>query len=199
MELLPVAEHVAESADFAPPIEAPPTDYRPKLSVKVDLVCKDADGNVTSAYTNERDQTLLQLAQFTQAALMGVTTGLSFKDTSGTSHTQTAAVLAGTPTIAFGTGTTASTFSDYTIQTAAGGTNPVTATVNAISSNTFTVTATWSNTTGSTVAISELAMYVTTTQGMSSESTFALTHDVFSGQSVLNGGSALATLTFTWT
>ncbi|HTT74267.1 MAG TPA: hypothetical protein VMG99_09045 [Thermoplasmata archaeon] len=183
-----------------PPEDADPIPSRGGgFRVKLELVCRDAEGHVTGSWSNEYDQTLLQFAQFVQASFMGVSSGLSFKDTSGTSHTQTGQILAGTPQIAFGTGTTASTFTDYTIQTAAGGTNPVTATVTSISSNTFTVTATWTNSTAGSVSISELAMYVTTTQGMGTESTFALTHDVFTGQNVSVNGTAAATLTFTFT
>jgi hypothetical protein len=172
-----------------------------RIGVRLDLVVRDGEGNITSTFSKDSDMTLLQSAQFFIVSQMGVT-GLSFKDTSATAHSQTAQVLAGTPTIEFGTGSTAATWSDYVIQTAAGGTNPVTATVSAITANstngTFTVTATWTNTTGSTVTISELALYVTTTAGMSSNSTFALTHDVFTGQAVSATGTAAATLTFTF-
>lgn len=192
-----------ESPTWTPPALISDTPVAPPVSrgleVKLELVCYDAEGKETSRLCKDADMTLLQIAQFIQAGLMGVSTGLSFKDIAGTSHSQTAQVLAGTPTIEFGTGVTAATFTDFQIQTAAGGTNPVTATVTTISSNTFTVTGTWTNSTGSNVTISELAMYVTTTAGMGTNGTFALTHDVFSGQTVSNGGTAAATLTWTFT
>jgi len=170
-----------------------------KLTVTLDLVIRDERGVETGRLHRPADITLLQLAQFTQAALMGVVSGLSFKDTAGTSHAQTAAVTAGTPQIAFGIGSTAAAFTDFKIQTTAGASSDViAATVTAIASNTFTVTATWTNTTAGTISISELAMYVTTTAGMASNSTFALSHDVFTGQGVSANGTAAATLTFTW-
>lgn len=188
---------LAEADSRNPPAitGADPTHHG--IRVRLDLVVTNPDGG-THTVTKEYDMTLLQLAQFIQTGLMGVSTGLSFKDTTGTAHSQTAQVLAGTPTIAFGTGVTAATFADYVIQTQVASGSPVAATVTAISSNTFTVTATWTNGTGLTVSVSELAMYVTTTAGMSAEATFALTHDVFTGQAVSNGGTAAATLTFTF-
>lgn len=173
-----------------------------RVHVKLELLLRDAKGKVCGGGILEYDLTVLQSAQFFVSNQLGVASGLSFKDTSGTSHAQTAQVLSGTPQIEFGTGSTSATWSDFAIQTAAGGTNPVTGTVSAITpggtSGTFTVTGTWTNSTGSSVTISELALYVTTTAGMASNSTFALTHDVFSGQAVPNGGQASATLTYTW-
>jgi hypothetical protein len=172
------------------------------VSAHLNLVCRDADGKVTSTFDKECDMTLLQSAQFFVVSQLNVS-GLSFKDTSGASHAQTAQVLAGTPAIAFGTNGTAATWSDYVIGTSAGGaTNPVGASVTAIvaggASGTFTVTATWNNTTAGTVTITELALYITTTAGMASNSTFAITHDVFTGQAVSASGTAAATLTYTW-
>lgn len=172
------------------------------VRVRLNVTVRDRQGRITGGHTCEHDMTLLQSAQFFVSNQLGVASGLSFKDTSGSSHAQTAQVLAGTPQIEFGTNSTAANWSDFAIGTAAGGTNPVTATVSAITpastQGTFTVTGMWTNSTGVTVTITELALYVTTTAGMASNSTFALTHDVFTGQAVSNGGTAAATLTYTW-
>jgi hypothetical protein len=166
-----------------------------KLSVTV-LSGPDGTGDVLADF-NKEDITLLQLAQALQSGLLGVSS-LSVKNTAGTLNTTTAAITAATPQIAFGTGTIAASFTDYSIETLAGGTNPVSATVGAISGNTFTVAATWNNTTGTVVNISELALYATTTAGFATVETLALTHDVFAAQAVSANGSAAATLTFTF-
>jgi|SRR5208283_4623129 len=173
-----------------------------RVTAQLEIVCRDKDGKITSRFEKPMDMTLLQSAQFFVANQLNVS-GLSFKDTSGTAHAQTAQPLSGTPQIAFGTGGSAATWSDNAIQTSAGGaTNPVTAVVSAItpsgSSGTFTVTATWTNSTAGTITVTELALYVTTTAGMASNSTFALTHDTFTGQAVSPSGTAAATLTYTW-
>jgi hypothetical protein len=166
------------------------------VKIRLQLVVTNPDGKKLY-YDNPDDITLLQLAQMTQSGLMALT-GQTIKETGATTQSITGAMTANTPTIEFGTGATAAAFTDYAIQTATTGTNPVTATINAISSNTFTVTATWSNTTGSSVTIGEVAMYVTSTAGVSTNKTYALTHDQFTGVVVSNGGTAAATLTFTW-
>jgi hypothetical protein len=167
------------------------------LRVVLDMVFAGPDGGQYASYHDEYDSTLLQLAQMTQSAFMALESQ-TIKETGATTQTINSAMAANTPTIEFGTNTAAVTFTDYAIGTAAGGTNPVTATVNAISGSTFTVTATWSNTTGSSVAIAEVAMYVTSTAGVTTNKTYALTHDSFSAVTVSNGGTAAATLSFTW-
>ena len=191
---------------FFPPETADPygglRGPRGNVHVKLEIVVRDAKGNITGGGVLENDITLLQSAQFFVSAQLGVASGLSFKDTATTSHVQTAQVLAGSQQISFGTGATSASWSDFAIQTAAGGTNPVSSTVSAIATQTFTgsftVSATWSNTTGATVSIGELALYCVTTQGAAVNFTAALTHDVFVAQAVSNGGTAAATLTYTW-
>lgn len=170
------------------------------VKVRLELMVRDRDGEPCLYFRDEDDTTLLQLAQSIQAGLMALT-GQSMKDTSAAAHTLTGAVTAGTPQITFGTGVTAATFNDYVIQTAAYGTPTVTATVGAVSTaaGTFTVTGTYTNSSASSVTISEIAMYVTTITGMAAESVFAYTHDEFTGTVVSSGGTAAATLTFTFT
>jgi hypothetical protein len=176
---------------------------RQRGMIHLTLVCRDAEGNITGTLEDDFDPCTLQTTQFYIASQLGVASGFSFLDTSNSSHAQTAQTLSGTPQIAFGTGTIGvNPYSAHAINTLAGGVNPVTATASAITagsaSGTFTVTATWSNTTGLTVTISELGLYVTTTAGMASNSTFMLTYDTFAGQAVSAGGTAAATLTFTF-
>jgi len=163
------------------------------LSVQLDLRLVDPAGNVLSELHRDNDPTTLQCAQLFQGALLAVAFSSAVKDTGGTSRSVSAGSAGTSPEIAFGTGTTPAAFTDYVIQTNAGTGSPASATVNAISSNTFTVTALWTNGTGSTVTVSELALYITV-----ATYTFCITHDVFTGQSVANGVSASATLTFTW-
>jgi hypothetical protein len=166
------------------------------ISVKLDLILRDQDGNVTGEYHCEHDMTLKQLAQGIQEALMAVTLGAgAMLDTGGVTRTVAAGSAGTLPTIHFGIGTTAAAFADNKIQTTAGAApDIITAVVNALSANTFTVTATWTNTTAGTIAISELAMEVTIATFI-----FAITHDVFTGQNVSASGTAAATLTFTFT
>ena len=168
---------------------------RPKVVVKAEIVVRDAAGRITDTIVRERDMTLIQFAQMVQEA--GMALAVTMKDTAGTAVAVAAGSAGTAPQIAFGTGTVAATWSDYAIETLAGGTNPVAAAINAISaggtSGTFTVTATWSNTTAGNVTIGELAMYVTI-----AANTYAYTHDVFTGTVVSVGGSAAATLTFTF-
>lgn len=153
-------------------------------------------GSVTAMYRDPDDITLLQLAQLIQADLMGAL-GLSVKTTQGATYSFVP-FLAGTAQISFGSGTTPATPTDSAIQTALGGTNPVGATVQAVSGTLWNVAATWNNTTGGSVWVSEMAMYVTAGT-ISGTNVYALTRDVFGTQLVSPGGSATGTLTFAFT
>ena len=155
-------------------------------------------GKLLSRGYKEADITVFQLSQFMQASWLAVFAA-SITATDGSSQAINSAITANTPKIEFGTGSGSAAYTDTAIFTAAGGTNPVTASSTAASSgaNTWTVTATWNNTTGSSVTITELALYVTSTAGVTTNKTYCLTHDTFTGQVVSNGGSAAATLTFT--
>ena len=147
---------------------------------------------------NIPDITVFQLSQFIQSSFLAVFAS-SLKETGGTTQADNSALAANTPQIAFGTGTTAAAYADYAIQTQVSSGSPVSASSSAASSgaNTWTITATWNNTTGSSATVSELALYVTSTAGVTTNKTYALTHDEFTGTAVSNGGSGAATLTFT--
>ena len=155
----------------------------------------DATGELVWSGHREMDMTLQQFAQMVQEA--GMALAVTMTDTAGTAVAVAAGSAGTAPQIAFGSGTTAAAWSDHVIEVLATGTNPVSAVINAVSagstSGTFTVTATWSNASGGNITISELAMYITI-----AANTYAYTHDVFTGQVVSNGGSAAATLTFTF-
>jgi hypothetical protein len=165
------------------------------ISVKLDLILRDQDGKVTGEYHCEHDMTLKQLAQAIQEAIMASTVSGTMLDTGGVARTVAAGSAGTAPAIHFGIGVTAAAFADNKIQTTAGAaTDAPAATITALSANTFTVTATWTNSTAGTIAISELAMEVTIATFI-----FAITHDVFAGQNVSASGTAAATLTFTFT
>lgn len=158
-------------------------------------------GRLLSKLVKENDITLFQLSQFFQSSYLAVNAS-SIKEVGGTTQAVTGAITANTPAIQFGTGTTAAAYADFAIQTVVsqtGGATPIAASSSAATSgaNTWTVTATWNNNTGGSVTVSELALYVTSTAGVAANKTYCLTHDVFTGTAVSNGGSAAATLTFT--
>ena len=163
-----------------------------RVSARLDVL--DGRGRLVSSVWRPYDMTLKQCAQIFQLNVAGIAGPLTVTDTSNTGRSVSAGSSITATQIAFGTGTTPAAFTDYTIQTQVASGSPVTATVNGLSSNTFTITASWSNSTGSSVTVSELACYLTI-----GGHTFAITHDVFTGQAVANGQSGLATLTFTWT
>jgi hypothetical protein len=144
------------------------------------------------------DLTTQWFASLVEVSMMGQTVSVLTTNASGFSVT--AGTATNTPQISFGVGTTSALYSDHAIGTATTGTNPVTATVSAVSVNnsvsgSWNLTATWNNTTGNTVNISELATYLV--NALSSGMIYCVTHDVFAAQAVSNGGSAAATITIT--
>lgn len=188
-------ERIGQLAALESVVDAP----RGRMRVSLDLDCRDKDGNLTSHFHKD-DITVLQLAQSIQAGL-GALTGQTLKATDATTQTVNAAITMGTPKIHFGIGATAAAFTDFTIQTTAGAaTDAPAATINAISSNTFTITATWTNSTAGSISISELAWEAVLITGVTTTGkSYILTHDQFTGQPVSAGGTAAATLTFTFT
>jgi hypothetical protein len=156
-------------------------------------------GRLTGVYQNDHDITLFQLTQFIQSSYLAVNAS-SIKETGGTTQAVTGAITSNTPSIAFGKGVTAAAYTDFAIQTTAGALSDIIAAASSAATsgaNTWTITATWTNTTAGTIAISELALYVTTTAGVAANKTYCLTHDVITGQNVSPNGTALATLTWT--
>jgi hypothetical protein len=181
------------------------TDEVPQMGgrtgLKLELVARDGDGNITGTYCNENDLITQQFAQFAILNIFNQLATLTVTDT-----TNTARSIVGTPatitalTIVGGTGATAASVTDYVIQTAAsttGTSSTVAATVNWVVessgvSGSFTITGTFTNTSGSTITYSELALYVTNAAHL-----FAITHDVFTGVAVSNTGTLAITYTLT--
>jgi hypothetical protein len=171
------------------------------FKVALDVVGYEPDGRVVGTYHNESDLITQQWAQFVILQILNQTSTLTVTDTTNTGRS-----IVGTPatitalTIVGGTGTTAASVTDYVIQTAAsttGTTSTVAATVNwatesSGTSGTFTVTGTFTNSSGSTINYSELCLYVT-----NAAHTFAITHDVFTAVPVSNTGTLAITYTIT--
>jgi hypothetical protein len=200
------AEIFEPEGDFAPPIEH-------GIHIHLHLEARDEEGRVLATRDDPMDESLV--------ALMGLMFGihvsagnastaidtLNVDDITGTSRTgqlYSQAASSNPLQVAFGTSSTAVTFTDHVIGAAAGGTNPVVPTATVISSNTFVVTANWTNTTGSTVSIHEVGLYWT--QGSTSgrpwqpgSETYMLTHDVFAAVSIPNNATCYAVITFTFT
>jgi hypothetical protein len=187
---------------------------RPGIRCELEIVVRDAEGNVVETRRKPDDLFTVAFLNLFAAAVGNV--AVATYDVTHTSR-----VIGGSlpqivfcgpvglqegMEIAFGTGTTPAAFTDYAIETSAGGTNPVviaTPTSPVSSSNSFTYAATWTNSTGSSVTVSEVATYwISTAAGSpyiygSNEWTFCITHDTFTGVAVPNSGTATAT--YTWT
>jgi hypothetical protein len=169
------------------------------MRITLDLDVYEPDGTFKTHFHKE-DITVLQLAQAIQSSYMALFTA-TLKATDATTQVIASAVTMNAPKIHFGIGATAAAFADFAIQTTAGAaTDAPAATINAISANTFTVTATWTNSTAGTISISELALECVLTAGVTTTGkSYILTHDQFAGQAVSASGTAAATLTFTFT
>lgn len=170
------------------------------MQICVKMVAYDELGRITGVYENPYDLGTKAFAQLIQNNILD--TAESITDTTNTSRSLTVNSAATVPMIVAGTGTTAAAFTDYALSSIAsggtyGGSNSSgnqAATVNAISSNTFTVTATITNTSGSTIAYSEVGMAVTV-----ATYTFLIAHDVFTALNVSNNGTLAVTYTLTFT
>lgn len=160
---------------------------------KIELVAKDENGNETGRYINDYDLGTKQFAQFVQNNILD--TAESVTDTGGTSRSLSANSATSSVNIVAGIGTSAANFTDHALTTpTAGSSGTIAGTVNAISSNTFTVTGTITNTSGSTINYAEVGITV-----VSATYTFLLTHDVFSALGVSNNGTLAITYTATFT
>jgi hypothetical protein len=185
---------------------------RPGIRCELEIVVRDAEGNVVETRRKPDDLFTVAFVNIFAAALANVAT--STTDQSGTSRAMgTLPLLVGNAQsgswpsglcIYFGTGTTPAAFTDHAIETSAGGTNPVgiaAPTTPVSSSNSFTYAATWTNSTGSSVTVAEVATYFVSTDvsgylfGANSWA-FCITHDTFTGVAVPNSGTATAT--YTW-
>ena len=158
------------------------------MKIRVKVVARDANGKITGV--RYHDMSTIGLAQFIQAQIWGYVTG-TIKDTGGTGRTVTAYSTVSAQQIVAGTGTTAATFADNVLQAQSASTSGyVSATMNAISGSTFTITGTITNGSGSTINYAEIGLYVTMNTWI-----FMLAHDVFTALPV----SATGTLGVTYT
>lgn len=133
-------------------------------------------------------------AKFIQAAIMGQTTSIT--DTTSNSRSVTKTVDGGvnTRTGHAGTGGTAATIADVSMQTSTENTTSVTinATTGSGASGSFTTTYTVTATANRSYTEVGLVMTTTTTGWL-----FLITRDTFSSLSVSNGGTLAVTYTFT--
>lgn len=173
---------------------------RGRIQIGLMVEARDSAGKLTGVYKNALDLGTKALAQLIQNNIFD--TAETVTDTSNTGRALTVNSACTVPMVVAGTGTTAAAFADYALTTIAtggtyGGSNSSgnqAATINAISSNTFTVTATITNTSGSTITYAEVGMACT-----SATFTFLLAHDVFTGLAVSNNGTLAVTYTLTFT
>ena len=172
------------------------------IRLKVKVVARDADGTIVGQ-TEMDDLSTKALAQLIQNNILD--SAQTITDTTDTARSLTVNSAATVPMIVAGTGSTAAAFTDYALTAIAtggtyGGSNSSgnqAATVNAISSNTFTVTGTITNSSGSAITYAEVGMACTV-----STYTFLLAHDIpngSTGYTVSNGGTLAVTYTATFT
>lgn len=166
------------------------------VKLKLHLEAKDEQGNITGVYDNPNDLATNQFAGFINTNLLD--TGETIKDTAGTGNAISANSAATSPTIVAGTGTTAAAVTDYALQTpVSGSSGSVGATVGAPSgsgtSGTITITGTITNSSGSNITYSEVGIEITV-----GGNTYLISHDVFTGLTVSNGGTLAVTYTLTY-
>lgn len=164
--------------------------------VKVEIVARDAQGNITGRYENAHDLATLQMAQLVQNNILA--TAEAVTDTGNASRSLSANSATSVPRIVAGIGATAAAYNDYALQTPTAGTSGyVAATINAASGSgtscSFTVTGTITNTSGSSVSYGEVGITI-----VCATYTFLLCHDVFSALPVSNNGTLAVTYTLTY-
>lgn len=137
-------------------------------------------------------------AQMTQLNIISIGSSQTVKDTTNNNRTVTVNAACTLPRVLGGTGSTAAAFADYTMQTFTDNSSyRQAATINAISSNTYTVTGTITNTSGSSIAYNEVGIDITNSTWL-----FLMCHDApLSGgpYTVSNNGTLAVTYTMTWT
>lgn len=160
------------------------------MKIKVRVEGFDAAGNSLGVREKNPDLATKQFAQLIQLNILN--TGETIKDTAAASNAESANTAASAPTILAGTGGTAATVADYTMQTQ---TETVAATINAWSgsgsSGSFTVTGTI--TAGSNRAYQEVGLRVTV-----NAHTYLICRDTFSTLNVSSGGTLAVTYTITF-
>jgi hypothetical protein len=153
---------------------------------------KDEFGNLTAVREGPSNMTLKQFAQFVQANILN--SAQTVTDTSNTARSVSANSASTAINIVAGTSTTAATFTDFKLGTQQGGSSgSQAATVNAISGQSFTVTATITNTSGGSVNYAEVGI-----QNTAATFTFQLCHDVFTAVTVSNNGTLAVTYTISF-
>jgi hypothetical protein len=173
--------------------------HGPTTKVKLELVARDGNGNITATYCNDNDLITQQWAQFVYTQIFGVAG--TIKSTTGTGYNNTAWGTLSALTLASGTGATAASVTDYVIQTpvSPAGSGTCAGTLSAFpsessgTSGSFTVTGTITNSSGSTITYSELGIEMTD----AASHVYLLTHDVFTGVPVSNTGTLAITYTIT--
>ena len=165
------------------------------------------EGGIIGVYDNPADISVKALAQLMQVNILALS-GQSITNVSNSSQAISVADVPSAPFIVAGLTGTAATFADYALGDGTSNTNyhanssyAQAATVNAIASNTFTVTATITNSSGGNLLYKEIGLAVTVTH-TASPYYFLLCHDQVnsgSGYTVSNSGTLSVTYTGTFT
>lgn len=156
----------------------------------------DCKGGIIGTITKDFDQSVIAFAQLLRTNIFAASD--TIVDLTNTSRAINANQANTSPTIVAGTSGTAPAFSDYKLGTATSGSSGfIAGTVNTMASNTFTITGTVANSSGSTITYAELGLTV-----VNSTWTFLVAHDTInsgSGFPVSTGGNLQSTYTVTCT
>jgi hypothetical protein len=179
------------------------------VNVAVHIEAINADGSLVGIYDNPVDRTVTAFAQFIQANLLNTTPNSlseTLNNVSGVNKASSVSVNQAVTALVIvaGTTNTASAFADYKLGDGTTNTDYKTTssycnagTVTAISSNTFTVTSTISNSSGNAISYAEVGLAATAATFQ-----FLFCHDApLTGGpfNVSNGGTLAVTYTFTFT
>ena len=162
---------------------------------------------IVGVYNNDFDNSSKALAQLMQVNILALS-GQSITNVSNASQAISVADVPSAPYVVAGLTGTAPAFTDYALGDGVSNTNyhsnssyAQAGTVNAISSNTFTVTATITNASGGNLLYKEIGLAITVTHS-ASPYYFLLAHDQVNagtGYTVSNGGTLTVTYTATFT
>ncbi len=151
------------------------------MSISMRAEARNADGELIGVHKHLLDDMAIRaFAWGIQLNLLK--TNETMQDVTGASNPETANTSITTLNLHAGSGVTAPAFTDYQIQsplTNTGTTAYVTPVVNAISGPAFTVTGTFTNTSGGTLVYGNVGIEIT----LSSGHTYLLTHDQINGLS----------------
>jgi hypothetical protein len=174
--------------------------------IDLKIEARDAEGNLTAVREGPANMTLKQFAQLCQSDLLN--TAESVTDVTNSSQSVTAGqalTTATTPCIVAGTNASSATFTDYKLGNIAGtagystpgGSGNIAGTVNAVAGQSFTVTGTITNTSGSSITYAEVGIAVSATISAATHS-FLICHDNFTGVVVSNNGTLAVTYTLSF-